>query len=234
MNAKLDDLIGKITCADCMDILPQLPDKCVDLVLTDPPYNIGQDGGKGWDRIKDYEPFIKRIFFEIKRVSKRQIIFFDYSYTKLFEELEEPKERFVWHREGGFSGDFIKKGYEPFYLYGENPINIPKIKNNYANEDKRLKEYKSVSNVWEIPNLVGKKNEKIGHPTQKPLKLFERCIFMGSNENDLVLDCFSGSGTTAVACHNLKRRFICIERDPEYHALSVERLEQAQRQQTLF
>ena len=45
MNIKLDDLINKITCADCMDILPQLPDKCVDLVLTDPPYGIGMDGG---------------------------------------------------------------------------------------------------------------------------------------------------------------------------------------------
>ena len=47
-------------------------------------------------------------------------------------------------------------------------------------------------------------------------------------------DCFSGSGTTAVACHNLKRRFICIEKDPEYWKASCARLEQAQRQQTLF
>ena len=72
------------------------------------------------------------------------------------------------------------------------------------------------------------------HPTQKPLKLFETCVSRYSNENDLVLDCFSGSGTTAVACHNLKRRFICIEKDPDYWRLSCERLEQAQRQQMLF
>ena len=230
----IDQLQNRIICADCLDILRQLPDKCVDLVLTDPPYNIGIDGGKGWDNIKNYENFIQEIFLEIKRISTRQIIFFDYSYTKLFELLEQPKERFIWHREGGFSGDFIKKGYEPFYLYGDRPINIPKIKNDYANTDARLREYKSVSNVWSIPNLVGKKTEKENHPTQKPLALFERCVFMCSNENDLVLDCFSGSGTTAVACHNLKRRFICIEKDPEYYASSVKRLEEAQRQQTLF
>lgn len=230
----LDECINKIINADCLDILKQLPDKCVDLVLTDPPYNIGMDGGKGWDNIKNYENFIQEIFLEIKRISTRQIIFFDYSYTKLFELLEQPKERFVWHREGGFSGDFIKKGYEPFYLYGDNPINIPKIKNDYANTDARLREYKSVSNVWNIPNLVGKKTEKENHPTQKPLALFERCVFMCSNENDLVLDCFSGSGTTAVACHNLKRRFICIEKDKDYWEASCKRLEQAQRQQTLF
>lgn len=230
----LDDLIGKITCADCLDILKQLPDKCIDLVLTDVPYNIGMDGGKGWDRIDNYEEWINTIFIELKRISQRQIIFFDYSYTKLFEELEKPKERFIWHREGGFSGEFIKKGYEPFYLYGDEPINIPKIKNNYADTDDRLKPFKSVSNVWDFPNLVGRKLEKEPHPTQKPLKLFERCIYMCSKENDLVLDCFSGSGTTAVACHNLKRRFICIERDPEYWKASCERLEQAQRQQMLF
>lgn len=234
MQIEIENIINRIINADCLDILRRLPDKCVDLVLTDPPYNIGMDGGKGWDNIKNYENFIQEIFLEIKRISTRKIIFFDYSYTKLFELLEKPKERFIWHREGGFSGDFIKKGYEPFYLYGDNPINIPKIKNDYANTDARLREYKSVSNVWNIPNLVGKKTEKENHPTQKPLALFERCVFMCSNENDLILDCFSGSGTTAVACHNLHRRFICIEKDPEYYRASCERLEQAQRQQTLF
>lgn len=230
----IEQFENKIINADCLDILKQLPDKCIDLVLTDPPYNIGIDGGKGWDNIKDYEVFIKQVFSEAQRVSKRQIFFFDYSYTKLFEELAEPKERFIWHREGGFSGDFIKKGYEPFYLYGEDPVNIPKIKNEYADTDPRLREFKSVSNVWTIPNLVGRKNEKEGHPTQKPLKLFERCVYMGSNEGDIVFDCFSGSGTTAVACYNQKRKFICVEKDFDYWKASCKRLEDHQRQGVLF
>ena len=72
------------------------------------------------------------------------------------------------------------------------------------------------------------------HPTQKPLKLIEKQLSLYSNEGDLILDCFSGSGTTAVACHNLNRNFICIEKDYTYYTKSVERLENAQAQQKLF
>lgn len=72
------------------------------------------------------------------------------------------------------------------------------------------------------------------HPTQKPRLLFERILADYSKEGDLILDCFSGSGTTAVACHNLHRRFICIEKDPDYYRASVERLKIVQAQGLLF
>ena len=62
------------------------------------------------------------------------------------------------------------------------------------------------------------------HPTQKPVALFEYLIKTYTNENELVLDNCSGSGTTAVACINTNRRFICIERDETYHKKSLERL----------
>jgi site-specific DNA-methyltransferase (adenine-specific) len=72
------------------------------------------------------------------------------------------------------------------------------------------------------------------HPTQKPLNLICYLMERSSKENDLVLDCFSGSGTTAIACHRLNRRFICIEKDKEYWAASVKRLEDERRQLSLF
>jgi site-specific DNA-methyltransferase (adenine-specific) len=72
------------------------------------------------------------------------------------------------------------------------------------------------------------------HPTQKPVDLIAKQLNLYSKEGDLVLDCFSGSGTTAIACHRLKRRFICIEKDPEYWAASVKRLEEEQSQGVLF
>ena len=76
--------------------------------------------------------------------------------------------------------------------------------------------------------------EKRIHPTQKTTGLFEMILRDYSNENDLILDCFSGSGTTAVACHNLKRRFICIEKDYDYWKVSVERLQREQNQARIF
>ena len=79
-----------------------------------------------------------------------------------------------------------------------------------------------------------KNKEKRIHPTQKPVGLFSNILNDYSNEGDLILDCFSGSGTTAIACHNLKRRFICIEKDKEYYEKSSERLKREQAQLTLF
>lgn len=72
------------------------------------------------------------------------------------------------------------------------------------------------------------------HPTQKPVALLEDLIKTYSNENDLILDFCSGSGSLAVACYNLKRRFICIEKDYDYWKASVERLRDAQAQLKLF
>lgn len=206
----MEQYINRITCADCLDILKQLPDKCVDLVLTDPPYGINTKfkGGlnskmskfnsiveKQWDYAPD-----KKLFNELFRVSKNQIIcggnYFNLPATRCF---------IVWDKQ--ISPDFSLAMAEYFWT--------------------------SFDKLAKIYRMNSEKTDRI-HPTQKPLKLFEQILQDYSNENDLVLDCFSGSGTTAVACHNLKRRFICVERDPEYWKASCERLEQAQRQQTLF
>lgn len=72
------------------------------------------------------------------------------------------------------------------------------------------------------------------HPAEKPVPLFSELINLYTRENDLVLDCFSGSGTTAIACHRLKRRFICIEKDKDYWEASCKRLEDEKKQLTLF
>lgn len=217
----MEQYINKIINADCLDILKQLPDKCVDLVLTDPPYGIdygGQLKGKGdgnggidkngwrsWDAPEwDKERPSKELFDEIIRVSKNQIIWGGNYFADL---LPASKGWLVWN-----------KGQRNFSL---------------ADGELAWTSFDKVLRIFDYSRGQALQDGKI-HPTQKPLKLIEWCLLKGSKENDLVLDCFSGSGTTAVACHNLKRRFICIEKDPDYWRSSCERLEQAQRQQMLF
>jgi site-specific DNA-methyltransferase (adenine-specific) len=108
---------------------------------------------------------------------------------------------------------------------------------NGAIEKRRLKEFGVRTNVWVYKTGKGNSSKNpiaFEHPAIFPLNLAEDHILSWSNPNDIVLDCFSGSGTTAVACHNLKRRFICIEKDKDYWQASVERLKNAQAQLKLF
>lgn len=82
---------------------------------------------------------------------------------------------------------------------------------------------KDITRTW-----LYKPAEKIGHITPKPLSIIENIIKHSSNENDIVLDCFGGSGTTAVACQNLNRRYILIEKEKEYCELTKSRLKNYQ------
>ena len=218
----MEKYINQIINADCIAILKELPDKSIDLVLTDPPYGINCEGGgyglgvapkvlnkKNWDsKIPS-----KIVFDEIFRISKNQIIFGGNYFT---EYLKATKSWIFWDKIGSYK---LKNNFSEGELIWTSFKNVTKkitfVQQGFINDDKEENKFRF-------------------HPTQKPLRLFEMILNDYSNENDLILDCFSGSGTTAVACHNLKRRFICIEKDYDYWKASVERLEIAQAQQRLF
>lgn len=210
----IEEIKNTIINADCLEILKQLPDKCIDLVLTDPPYGNEINGvkiertGGSWNnntirkKIKDWD-FVpdKQYFDEIFRVSKNQIIwggnYFELPPTRCFN---------IWKKltiSESFSMAMAEYAWTSF------------------NTNAKL---------WEFQP----QDKARFHPTQKPTKLIEKQILEYSKEGDLVLDCFSGSGTTAIACHNLNRNFICIEKDPEYAKASIERLEEHKRQGRLF
>lgn len=213
--------VNKIYNADCMDILKELPDKCIDLVLTDPPYGIGiakngTVGGNNCGAAKNYgktdwDKSIpeKEIFNEILRVSKHQIIF---GGNYFVEYLHNSPCWIVWDK--------------------NNTGNFADCELAWTNFKSAVRKYRFTWNGMIQENM--KEKEIRIHPTQKPVGLFQMILNDYSNENDLVLDCFSGSGTTAIACHNLNRRFICIEKDYDYWKASCERLKEHQSQLRLF
>ena len=205
--------LNQIIHADCLDIIKDFPDGYFDLCLTDPPYGINRD--KGFGGFEGFGGFgkpikrteykgdwdsvkIEKIYFdEMIRVSKTAIIFGGNFYTDCL-----PQNNFwvVWD----------KRNTMP--TFGDCELAWTNINRN------SVKKYEV-----EFNGLLGKEKERI-HATQKPLKLFKKIINDFSNENDLIIDCFSGSATTAVACIDLNRNYLCIEKDKDYFEASVKRI----------
>ena len=203
--------VNKIYNTDCLELMKQLPDKCIDLVLTDPPYGIGRFGDRVGKKANewDFKP-TQEYWDEIFRVSKNQIIWGANNFT-----LPESEYFLVWNKH--------------------------QTVDNFASAELAYTNMKIPAKVFDysIHKVMADRKSTGGkeHPTQKPVQLIEWCIKLSDkfiNKDAIILDCFSGSGTTAIACHNLKRNFICIEKDYDYWKASVERLENARAQQKLF
>ena len=196
---------NKIHLGDCLDLMRLIPDKSIDLVLTDPPYgiSIGSNPVRQKHEKKQWDSSIpsKKYFDEMFRISKNQII-----WGGNYFNLPASKGFLVWDKIQ--PEDFTLAMVEQAFLSFNTPA--------------KMFRYSVLTEKGKI------------HPTQKPVKLFQWCLERYSQPNDLILDPFSGSGTTAIAAHNLGRRFICIEKDPDYHAASVQRLKDTQAQLRLF
>ena len=226
---QIEELENKIINADCMDILKQLPDKSIDLVLTDPPYGMSYQSSRRTEKYEKIEnddnlEWLPIWVKEIKRITKEDAMLYIFcswhNIEKFKTELEKEfkiKNILIWNKNNFGSGDLFGD-YAPKY---ENIIFInPRNKNLNGKRISNVLDFAKVSNDL--------------HPTQKPISLFSCFIEKSTNENDIVLDCFSGSGTTAIACSELKRNFICIEKDKQYYEMSVRRLEEYNRQLKLF
>lgn len=202
---------NKILNMDCLDFLKKCPDKYFSLILTDPPYGLNKKfkGGK------------------TGKMNFNSIVDKGWDYTpdkEVFEEIVRvSKNQIIWG--GNYFADMLppSRCWIVWDKMIAEDFSLAMLELAYTSFDKNAKIFRYTS----------EKDFRL-HPTQKPLQLFKKCIAEYSKEGDLILDCFSGSGTTAVACHNLKRRFICIEKDPEYAKASIKRLEDAKKQLTLF
>lgn len=120
-------------------------------------------------------------------------------------------ENIIW----GHTGDKKREYYFDYEL----------SKSMECPEDNLKKDGKQMRTVWDIPNNKTKEELKYKHPTQKPEKLIKRIIQLTTKENDIVLDCFMGSGTTAKVAKELNRQYIGFELDEKYYKSSLERIE---------
>jgi DNA modification methylase len=226
-------MINSIINANCYDILPTIKSKSIDLIITDPPYNISKESNfsKGliprfntithdfgeWD--KD-ELALDFLFSEYKRILKNGgtlITFYD---AWKANELREVADKYKlkqprvcqWVKNNpvpiNSSNNYLSNAVEFFYTFVKK--GKPTFNSNYDN------------GIYNYTICHGK--ERTEHPTQKPLSLIKALIEKHSNKGDLILDPFAGSGTIGVACKKLNRNYILIEKEEIYYNISQERI----------
>ena len=231
---------------DCIDILKNMVDNnvIIDHIICDLPYFqvIKNDFDNQWDNVESYVDWFNSLLQYIKQIIKPggNIILFCSRQNMwrmcrmLYENEFEENRTIIWARKRGFNntrGKALASGYEPILFWSKgksNTFNNIKIKVDSNRPEYKtgiLKDGITLSDVWtDIPALPHNAKEKVDHPTQKPIKLMERIISLFTNEGDTILDFCMGSGSTGVACKNLNRNFIGIEKDLNYFNISKERL----------
>lgn len=222
----MERFLNKITLGDCYELIKQLPDKSVDLIVTDPPYEL-ETRGAGFHNKRDYydelhdeglsDGIDECLLKEFIRVMKSTNIYLFCNKNQLRQYFEFFKDfncdLLVWHK--------------------VNPI--PTVNNKYLSDleyiffarEKGVKiygNYETLSKVY--TSQINKKDKQLfEHLTPKPFPLIKKLVENSSKKNEIVLDCFMGSGTTAVACKETRRQFIGFEIEPKWHKVANDRLD---------
>ena len=228
----------KLFNADCFEKMKEIPDKSIDLILCDPPYNlanystgnmnfswraeINNDVAEWDEKVLNPTDFVS----EFKRIIKPTgniFIFTSYNLLGKYHEVFDPEfdtfQFMVWHKTNPVPN--IRK---TSFLNSCELIVCLWNKGHTWNFTKQ----NEMHNFIESPICMGSERLKDPkHPTQKPVKILEHIINIASNPNDVVLDMFMGVGSTGVAALNLNRRFVGIELEKQYYNASVKRLKEA-------
>lgn len=218
--------VNKVVCGDAKDFLKIIPDNSIDLIITDPPYGINYrfinnkkilfDKLENDDKDFDIGIYANELYRVLKNNSACYIFTRWDVYPKWFNKLKmfDIKNCIVWDKMQQGAGGLVSQ-----YGYSHELIM-------YLSKGKHALRGKRVRDIFNIKKVRHK--EKIGHPTQKPISLIYKLIQKSSLPNDIVLDCFMGSWTTAIACLKSNRNFIGCEKSMKFCKMGKERIKQNQ------
>lgn len=271
--------INNVYNVDCLEGMKELENESIDLIYLDPPFftqrkqklsnklGIEYSFEDKWKDMNEYLDFLKRRFFEMKRVLKEDGNIFvhcdkiaNHRIRILLEEVfgeENFRTEIIWaYKRWSNSKKGLLEGHQNIYHFSKSSkfkfnilyqeyspsTNIDQILQMRERDENGKSVYKKDENgaimygtskngvplndVWQIPFLNPKAKERVGYPTQKPIELLERILKIASNEGDIVLDPFLGSGTTVVAAKLLKRNFIGFDINSNAVELSQHRLKE--------
>ena len=250
----MQDFQNKIICGDCIEILAGVKEPFADLIFADPPFNIGYKYDQYFDRVKskNYIAWTKKWITACKNVLKPHGSFYiaigdDYAANiKLIaEDLGlHMRNWIIWHYTFGqqTKNKFARSHTHIFYFvndkkkftFNDHAVRVPSDRQLIYNDRRANPVGKMPDDVWNCyPRLCGTFKERQGfHPCQMPETLLRRIIQASSKPSQLVLDPFSGSGTTAAVAYLTDRVYAGIEVSSDYAENSRERIEQLKNRQT--
>lgn len=244
--------VDTIHAGDTVEFMRSLPDECAKLIIADPPYNIDKDFGPGtfFENHETWLSWSRTWLNEAKRLLHPQGNLFVYAihhnacYLQclLYELGLTYRRQIIWFYENGWSKYrhgpachyepllwFAKSSDSTYHLMREPYKSQQRLRNKITKNGKVWKPHpdgRHAGDVWPIPTLAGRRfaDERVDHPTQKPLMLSERLVKHFSDPGHLVLVPFVGSGSECVAAVRLGRRFVGAEINDQYVRLARERV----------
>lgn len=228
----MEKKIHKLILGDCLDVMKKMPDKSIDLILTDIPFNISKDNNfktmkdrKGrngidfgeWD--KGFDITCLELLPRLLKPNGSIIIFHSFEqYSQIIDILKnemELKDRMIWEKTNPMPRNRDRRYVNNIEMFSWYVKTKSKWVFNRQNE-------KYDACVFRYPSESGSGYTRY-HPCQKNLRLITNLILRHSNEGQIVFDPFMGSGTTGVACLNTNRNFIGIELNEEYYNIALQR-----------
>ena len=243
--------IDKIIQGDCLEIMRSFVDESVDITFADPPFNLKKKYN-GYKDNKDFDNYLswcREWIHEMVRITKPTGSIFVHNipkwltyYAAFLNEVTQFKHWISWDAPSGPMGVSLQPSHYGILYYVKDPEKNKFYELRYPHKRCRkcgylLKDYGGkkaslhpfgplVSDVWTDIHRIKHNKYRDEHPCQLPIHLLERIILMTTDEGDLVLDPFIGTGTTAVAAKRLGRKFIGIDIDKKYVNITEHKLSQ--------
>ena len=241
--------IDTITAGNCLDLLKRLPDNSVAMAFADPPFNLKKKYGKYNDHLKnqEYLDWCKIWILELVRITRPTGSIFLHNipkwlirYSHFLDDVASFKHWIAWDAQTAPMGKTLQPNHYGILFYAKdseklifNELRYPHKRTRQTNmlaKDYGGKKYllhpygPLVSDVWTDIHRIKHSKYRDTHPCQLPIHLLERLILMATNENDIVLDPFVGTGTTAIAAKKLGRHYIGFDVDNDYIDITKDKL----------
>ncbi|MCX8472287.1 MAG: DNA methyltransferase [Sediminibacterium sp.] len=242
---------NKILQGDCLDLFKEIPDNSIDMTFADPPFNLkkGYNTYKDNLHLKEYIVWCEKWISEMVRVTKPTGSIFVHNipkwltyYTTHLNTMADFKHWISWDAPTAPMGKTLQPGHYGILFYAKNAKELKFNEIRYPHKRERkstflAKDYGGkknllhpfgplVSDVWTDIHRMKHNKYRDDHPCQLPLHLLERLILMTTDEDDIVLDPFNGTGTTALAAKRLGRNYIGLELDKNYVEITENKLQQ--------